>query len=145
MAELSANEKLLIADLHKRWILVELSGDSSKLIEYCTDNVIWMPPHASPLLGKETIARYLNETRAHIKDVKISNLTIRGNDNVAYLTSDYSSHFVPRGQTSTQEANGSHLWVLEKHVQVWLVAVVAWSLASLRIVGDEAAKTAAQT
>jgi ketosteroid isomerase-like protein len=140
MSELSDHDKQLIADLHKRWISEELVGNSSKVLGYCTEGVMWMPPQSPPLLGKETIAQYLNENQVLLKDVKISNLSIKGNDTVAYLTSDYSSHFVAQGETTTQEADGTHLWVLEKTKDdLWLVAVVAWNLVSLKNIGGHEA------
>ena len=145
MSELSANDRVLIADLHKKWMSEELIGNSTNVIEFCTDDVMWMPPQSPPLLGKEAVFHYLKETWSFIKDVKISNLSIKGNEGVAYLTSDYLSHFVPQGETATHEANGAHLWVLEKKGRVWLVAIVAWSMASLRAVEDEAAKGAGKS
>jgi uncharacterized protein (TIGR02246 family) len=128
MADLTERDKELIAEIHKRWIAAELSGHISEVIELSTDDVTWLPPQSSPLVGKEAIAQYLQQNEVDLKDIQISNLVINGNDTVAYLISNYSSRYVLAGTSETQEARGTHLWILRKARDGgWRVAVVTWS------------------
>jgi ketosteroid isomerase-like protein len=128
MSELSDQDVEAIEEIHNHWIKEELAGNSGQIIELCTKDVMWIPPDAPSLLGKEAIAQYLNDNDADLKDVQIKNLVIRGNDSVAYLTSNYYSRFVVQGASEVQKATGTHLWVLRRiRAGVWRVAIVAWS------------------
>jgi uncharacterized protein (TIGR02246 family) len=129
MSELSVQDVNAIEEVHNRWISRELAGNSSQVIELCTDDVKWIPPNAPPLVGKEAIAQYLNDSSVGLKDVNVKEVMIRGSGSVAYLTSGYHSRFVGEGQTEMQECTGIHLWVLRKTGGgAWRVAIVAWSL-----------------
>ena len=128
MSELSGQDVNAIDEVHRRWIREELAGNSSQVIEFCTDDVRWIPPNAPPLVGKEAIAKYLDDNSVELKDVQVKDVLIRGSDSVAYLTSGYQSRFVVEGQTDVQECTGTHLWILRKTGDgVWRVAIVAWS------------------
>ena len=127
MSELSSQDVDAIAELHKRWISEELGGNSSQVIQLCTDDVKWIPPNAPPLVGREAIAQHVNETSVELKTLNVKDVMIRGRGSVAYLTSDYVTRFVVEGQTEIQQVTGTHLWVLRKTGGAWLVAVVAWS------------------
>lgn len=128
MSELSGQDVDAIEEVHNRWIREELAGNSSQVIELCTDDVKWIPPNAPPLVGKQAIAQYLNDSFVELKDVHVKEVMIRGSGSVAYLTSGYHSRFVGEGQTEMQGA-GTHLWVLRKTGGgACRVAIVAWSL-----------------
>jgi uncharacterized protein (TIGR02246 family) len=128
MSELSDQDVEAIEAIHDQWIREELAGNSSQIVELCTNDVMWIPPDAPPLVGKEAIAQHLNDNSVNLKDVQIRDVVIRGSDSVAYLTSNYCSRFVAEGTFEMQEASGTHLWVLRNTgAGVWRVAVVAWS------------------
>ncbi len=128
MSELSEQDVEKIEEIHNLWIKEELARNSSQTIELCADDVTWIPPDAPPLVGKQAIAKYLNDNAVDLKDVQIKDVLIRGSDTLAFLTSDYYSRFAAAGANETQEATGTHLWVLRKtRGGVWQVAVVAWS------------------
>ena len=129
MSELTSQDVDAIEEIHNRWISRELAGNSSQVIELCTDDVKWIPPNAPPLVGKEAIAQYLNDNSVELKEVNVKEVIIRGSGSVAYLTSGYQSRFVGEVQTEMQQSTGTHLWVLRKtRGGVWRVAIVAWSL-----------------
>ena len=133
MSELSGQDVDAIEEIHNRWIRKELAGNSSQVIELCTDDVRWIPPNSPPLVGKGAIAQYLNESSVELKDVNVKEVVICGSGSVAYLTSGYHSRFVVEGDTEMQEATGTHLWVLRKtRGGAWRVAIVAWSLWEVR-------------
>jgi len=128
MSELLDQDVEAIEEIHNFWISEELAGNSSRVIELCTDDVRWIPPNAPPLVGKEAIARYLSDSSVRLKDVQVADVVIRGSRSVAYLTSNYHARFVVDGGSEMQEAVGAHLWILRRTVSDgWRVAIVAWS------------------
>jgi uncharacterized protein (TIGR02246 family) len=128
MSELSDQDVEAIEEIHNYWIREELAGNSSRVIELCTDDVRWIPPNAPPLVGKEAIAQYLSDSTVGLKDVQVGDVVICGSRSVVYLTSNYHSRFVVEGGSEMQEAVGAHLWILRKTVGgAWRVAIVAWS------------------
>lgn len=128
MSELPSQDLDAIEEVHNRWVREELAGDSSQVIELCTDDVRWIPPNAPPLVGKEAIAQYLSDSTVGLKDVLAGDVMICGSGSVAYLTSSYHSRFVVEGGSELQEATGTHLWILRKTAGgAWRVAIVAWS------------------
>lgn len=128
MSELSDKDLEAIEQIHNYWIREELAGNSSRVIELCTDDVRWIPPNAPPLVGKEAIAQHLSDSTVGLNDVQVADVVICGSRAVAYLTSNYHSRFVVEGGSEMQEAVGAHLWILRKTVGgAWRVAIVAWS------------------
>lgn len=133
MSELSGQDVNAIEEVHNCWIREELAGNIAQVIELCMNDVKWIPPNAPPLVGKEAIEQYLNESSEELKDINVKEVMISGSGSVAYLTSCYHSRFMVEGQTEMQEATGTHLWVLRKTGSgEWRVAIVAWSLWKLR-------------
>ncbi len=128
MSELPSQDVDAIEEVHNRWVREELAGDSSHVIELCTDDVRWIPPNAPPLVGKGAIAQYLSDSTVGLKDVQAGDVLICGSGSVAYLTSRYRSRFVVEGGSQMLEATGTHLWILRKTgCGMWRVAIVAWS------------------
>ncbi len=133
MSELCEQDVEAIEEIHNHWIREELAGNSSRVIELCTDDVRWIPPSAPPLVGKEAIAQYLSDNTVDLKDLQVEDVVIGGSSSVAYLTSNYHSRFVVEGSSELQEATGTHLWILRKTViGAWRVAIVAWSSVQYR-------------
>jgi len=128
MSELPSQDVDAIKEVHNRWVREELAGDSSHVIELCAEDVMWIPPNAPPLVGKEAIAQYLSDSTGGLKDVQARDVVICGSGSVAYLTSSYHSQFVVEGNSEMQDATGTHLWILRKTGDgAWRVAIVAWS------------------
>ena len=134
MSELSDQDVNEIEEIHNRWIAEELAGNSSHVIDFCTDDVKWIPPNAPPLVGKETIAEYLKNNAVDLRHVQVKDVMIRGSGPVAYLTSDYYSRFTVEKATEIQEVTGTHLWVLRKIENGrWQVDLVTWSVWECRL------------
>lgn len=128
MSELTSQDLEAIEEVHNRWIKEELSGESSNIIELCTDDVTWMPPNEPPLLGKKAIAQYLSDSTVDLKDVQAGDVVIRGSGSVAYLTSNYRCRFMDEGGSEIQETTGTHLWILRKIGNGdWRIVIVTWS------------------
>jgi ketosteroid isomerase-like protein len=127
MAELSEREVREINELHDNWIAKELEGHSCQLLDLCADEIQWIPPDSPPLRGKDAIAKYLASTKVVLQRVDVDDVFVGGSNTTAYLTSNYHTRFLPEGVSETQEATGTHLWVLRKQAGEWRVIVVTWS------------------
>ena len=128
MAGLTYQDVEAIKDIHDRWIAKELEGNSSQVVDFCTNDIQWIPPDARPVAGREAVANYLNAFKVEIKEVEVTDLWIRGADSLAYLTSNYRSRFLTEDTSEMHEVAGTHLWLLRKTQRGdWRVAVVTWS------------------
>lgn len=127
MTELSPQDVNKIKDVHDLWIAKELEGTASEVIDFCTQDVQWLPPNEPPIVGKEEIAKHLAAQPTKVESIDIYDLGIRGNGSVAYLISYYRTHYLTEGHSGLHESTGAHLWVLRKEGDDWLVAVVTWS------------------
>lgn len=128
MSQLSDRDIAAIVKVHDRWIEAELTGNNAQLIDFCTDDVRWIPSGSPPLAGKGAIARYLDFNRVDVKEVRTTEVVICGNDSVAYLTSNFSTRYTSQHSTEIVESTGTHVWILRKEAEQWRVAVVTWSL-----------------
>ena len=127
MTEISRQDLNKIKDVHDLWIAKELEGNGSEVIDLCTLDIQWLPPNEPPIVGKEEIARYLGTHSTKIELIDISDLCIHGNDSLAYLISNYRTHYLTEGHSEPHESTGTHLWILRKERDDWRVAVVTWS------------------
>ncbi len=100
-----------IKDLHSRWIAHELAGETSRVLELCTDDVRWIPPDSPPLIGNKAIANYLSMIKVEPIEIEITGLEIHNAGSAAYLTSNYRSRFCSQGDSEVHQATGSHLWI----------------------------------
>jgi ketosteroid isomerase-like protein len=128
MSQLSDQDLAAIAELHERWIRLELAGNSLQLIAFCTDDIRWVPPDSPPLAGRLAITRYLEHNRVDLKDVQVSDVVVGGAGSIAYLTSNFTSRYTTQHSTDNLESAGTHVWILRKEREQWHVAVVTWSL-----------------
>lgn len=127
MIGLSGQDLNKIKDVHDLWIAKELEGTGSDLIDLCTQDIQWLPPNDPPILGKEQIAKYLAAHPTKVRSIEISDLCIHGSGSLAYLISNYRTHYLTEGHSGLHESTGAHLWVLRKEGDDWRVAVVTWS------------------
>lgn len=128
MLELSDQDREAIEILHDKWIAEELAGNAGQIIEFCTEDVKWIPPNSRPLETKDAISRYLNANSVDLQDIQIKDLQIHGSDKVAFLIANYCSRFLVEGEAEPQESRGTHLWVLRKTAEgIWLVAAITWN------------------
>jgi hypothetical protein len=54
-----------------------------------------------------------------IQAIEISNRRIRGSGEDAYLTASYKPRFSYAEYSTSKQAIGSHLWILQKRVAGW--------------------------
>ncbi len=127
MTEISQQDLSKIKDVHDLWIAKELEGNGSEVIDLCTHDIQWLRPNKPPIVGKQEITKYLDTHSTKIESIDISDVCIRGNDSLAYLISNYRTHYLIEGHPEPHESTGTHLWILRKEGDDWRVAVVTWS------------------
>lgn len=99
------------------------------MLDYCADDVVWMPPDAEPLRGRQAIRRWLSGPPVLIEEIEISGLAIVGDGRVAWKTCDFVTVSRAAGAVSPTVSRGSHLWILRRQDDgEWRVAVVTWTL-----------------
>ena len=128
MSEISPQDRNNIMDVHDLWIAKELEGRGSEVIDLCTDDIQWLPPNEPPIVGKEEIAKHLAAHATTVESIDISELRIQGSGSLAFLISNYRTHYLIPGHSELHESRGTHLWVLRKEGDDWRVAAVTWSV-----------------
>lgn len=113
--------------VHSAWINYERASDLDGLLALCAHEVEFWPPNAPPVVGREQVARYLNYPETVIRDINVSDRRIRVSHEFAYLTAKYQTTITSPNQ-STATVAGSHLWILRKDADNWMVTLVAWSV-----------------
>ena len=116
-----------IEQIHSKWIELEIAGEDRKLIDLCTSDIEFWPPDAPPVRGRAAVAEYLAQGIARIQRVETTERRIRGSNEVAYLTANYETTFSTMDDPNPKRALGSHLWILRRQADQWLVALVSWS------------------
>jgi ketosteroid isomerase-like protein len=117
-----------IKDLHDLWIAKEVAGDYSAVVDLCASDIQWLPPDVPPIVSKEKVREYLATHQVRLLSVDATDLFVRGDASVAYLTSNYCTRYSTDGHSEVvHEASGTHLWILRKENKEWRVAVLTWS------------------
>ena len=127
-ARLADEDVRAIEAIHERWMADELAGDATAVLRLCTEDVVWMPPGARLLRGRQTILNWLSGPPVQIHDLRLSNLEIAGDGRVAWKTCEFVTTYQLNGAHPTVD-QGSHLWILRKDDHgVWRVVVATWTL-----------------
>lgn len=117
-----------IEAIHEQWMAEELAGNATAVLSLCAEDVVWMPPGARPLRGRQTILNWMSGPPVQIHDLQLSNLEIGGDGRVAWKTCEFVTAYQLNGAPPTVD-RGSHLWVLHKDDDgVWRVVVATWTL-----------------
>lgn len=126
---LGPSDLAAIEQLERRWLACELQGRASDVLDLCTCDIVWLPPGRPPIRGKAAIHAWLDKSRDHIQDIRVSTVAVDGDGLAAYKIATFQTCYVPYGSTEGITASGWHLWVLQRDAgSAWRVAVVAWSL-----------------
>jgi ketosteroid isomerase-like protein len=136
MNELTEDAFREIEQIHSNWIEYEIAGDNHSLMALCADDIELWPPDAQPLLGRAAVSAQMACRMTTIHSIEITDLRIRGSNEIAYLTASYQTTFSSAEDSTCKQARGSHLWMLRKRTDTWVVTLVSWS-----VVGRQAALT----
>lgn len=127
--ELTAEDSRQIETVHDRWIEYEKDGDTLAVLDLCTDDIKWLAPDAPVLAGKAAIRKWLESAQVELKELHITERTIRGLGSIAWLTSRFSATYRVDGESEDEKSTGVHLWVFQKFPDgAWRVAMVTWRL-----------------
>jgi ketosteroid isomerase-like protein len=117
-----------IEQIHSSWIEFEIAGDDQSMLALCADDIELWPPDAQPVRGREAVSAQLAPGTTRIHGVEISDRRIRGSNEIADLTANYRATFSSAEDFTPRQALGSHLWILQKRADAWLVTLVSWSV-----------------
>jgi ketosteroid isomerase-like protein len=131
MSELTKVALSEIQQIHSRWVECEIVGDSLGLMALCADDIEFWPPDAPPLRGRAAVSAQMASASTKIHSIEITDRRIQGSNEIAYLTASYRTAFSSANDLIRREALGSHLWILRKQADVWVVALVSWSVWSI--------------
>ena len=110
VSEFPEQDVRTIRDIHHHWLSEERRGNPVAVLQWCTDDVRWIPPDSPVLAGKEAIRKWLESNKMEIKSLESTNLQITGSGSVAYKTGDYSTTFVDPNNSEIYRVSGTHLW-----------------------------------
>ena len=123
---LSSRDLQDIRDLHDGWISSELEGDVSGVLGLCADDVQWLVPGLGLVVGKAAGRELLTASDLEIRDIRTTDIQIRGSGNLAYKTSTYCTRCASTGSSELEATRGTHLWILRKTDGEWRVTLVTW-------------------
>jgi hypothetical protein len=127
MGELPEEAILEIERIHARWMEFEAVGTNHSLMELCADDIELWPPDAKPILGRMAVAAWMTRGPAKIHRIEITDRRIRGSNQMACLTANYTTTFSLIEDHTFKQACGSHLWIMERRSERWVVVLVSWS------------------
>src|ERR1700745_358967 len=128
MNQLSEDSIRDIEKMHSSWINFELAGEGQRVMAFCADDIEFWPPDARPVLGRAAVSAHLAQGTTRIYGVEITDCRIRGSNGIAYLTANYKTTFSTAKDSTATQVLGSHLWILRRRTDKWVVALVSWSL-----------------
>ncbi len=128
MDELTEDSVREIEQIHSSWIEFEVAGEHPSLMALCSDDIEFWPPDAPPLLGRAAVSSRVEHGTTRIHGIEITDRRIRGSNEIAHLTASYKTTFSSAEDSTTRQALGSHLWILQKRAGTWVVTLVSWSL-----------------
>jgi len=128
MDELSTDALREIERIHASWVEYEVAGDNYSLMELCAEDIELWPPDAQPLRGRATVSVQMAREKTKIHSIEITDRRIRGSNEIAYLTASYRTTFSSAEDSIRRQALGSHLWILRKRTDEWVVTLVSWSV-----------------
>lgn len=128
MSELTKNAAREIEQIHSNWIAYEVAGETHRLMALCAEEIELWPPDAQPLLGRAAVSAQTESGTTRILSIEITDLRIRGSNEIAYLTASYETMYYSVEDATPRRAVGSHLWILQNQNGMWVVALMTWSL-----------------
>jgi ketosteroid isomerase-like protein len=128
MDKLTEDAVQKIEQIHSSWIEFEIAGEDQKLLALCADDIEFRPPDAQPVIGRLAVSAQLAQGTTRIHRIEITDRRIRGSNEIAYLTASYTTTLSAAEDSIPRQAIGSHLWILQKHHDAWLINLVSWSL-----------------
>jgi ketosteroid isomerase-like protein len=128
MEELTKDAVQEIEEIHSKWIKLEIAGQGHNLTALCADDIELWPPDSRPVLGRTAVSAQMAHGTVRIHRIEISDRRIRGSNGIAYLAATYETTFSSAEDSIPRQVLGSHLWILRRRADKWVVALVSWSI-----------------
>jgi ketosteroid isomerase-like protein len=125
--ELTQESIKQIERIHSEWIQMEAAGENRRLLDLCADDIEFWPPDRPPILGRKAIVAQISIGSDQVESIEIADRSIRGSNDIAYLTASYKTKLSSAQNGSRRQIVGSHIWILKNHAGTWQVILVAWS------------------
>lgn len=123
--ELTQESIAQIERIHSDWIQMEAAGENRRLRDLCADEIEFWPSDGPPTAGRKAILAQISSGSERVESIAIGDCSIRGSNDIAYLTASYKTKlFSPQNGTS-REILGSHLWILKNYGGTWQIILVA--------------------
>jgi ketosteroid isomerase-like protein len=119
-----------ILELHHAWIEAELSGDYSRMLAMCSDDIKLVPPESVPVEGKAAVGVMLQGGTHEVEKVKTFELQIEVSGSLAYKTCSFAAFERTTNESDEMMYQGHSLWILRKENGKWRILIVSWSIIS---------------
>lgn len=117
--------------VHARWIAFESDGATMRVLELCSEDVVWRPPGEPPISGKPAVRAWLaGRSNGHVERIDITNLRVDVSGDVAVKQADFATRVRSVPGEVRVTVRGTHAWTLRRAMSdgAWLVTDVAWSV-----------------
>lgn len=111
------------------WITHEQNGHQDAVLEYCSDDVVWLVPELGAVYGKDAIRQWLSEQEGPpIGSIELSEVRIEVSGLHAVKTANFETTILADNGTVETFISGTHLWVLRKSMpeRRWQVTHLSW-------------------
>lgn len=117
-----------ILEVQLAWLAFERDGDPESVLQFCTENVLWLVPELGVLQGKSAVQKWLSEQDVpRIEDISLTDVQVQVDGAQAIKTANFSTAIRTDGG-ETEVFRGTHLWVMRKSAPNgrWLVTHFSW-------------------
>lgn len=117
-----------ILEVQSAWLMCEQNGPSEAVLQYCTDDVLWLVPELGALQGKSAVQKWLSEQgEPEIDEISLTDVQVHVDGVRAIKTANFSTAVRTDGD-ELAVVRGTHLWAMHKSAPNghWLVTHVSW-------------------
>lgn len=121
-----------ILKVQSAWLACEQDGHPESVLQFCTENVMWLVPELGALQGKNAVQKWLSEQEVpRIDDISLTDVQIQVDGPRAIKTANFSTA-VRTDKGETEVFRGTHLWAMRKSAPdgKWLVTHLSWACTS---------------
>lgn len=128
-----------ILEVQSAWLACEQDGRPESVLQFCTENVLWMVPELGALQGKSAVQKWLSEQdMPRIDDISLSDVQVHVDGTQAIKTANFSTNVRTDGGEK-EVIRGAHLWAMRKSAPngKWLVTHLSWVCHAYGVSPDE--------
>ena len=123
----------LIEDVDKAYVNAVLEQNWKALVEIFTDEVVYMPPNADAIVGRQTNLDRFQKREWNSVEYEHKILDINGSGIVGYVYGTYTFSIDLKNTGETFSGKGKYLSVLKKQEDgEWLIDKMIWNSSPLK-------------